>query len=520
MQNSGQTAAHFRRLSAYIVIFCLTAWLVVTACAWGFLTYHRKISGIKYVDLLLPSRWQNYRQSRGNFYLTQGETFLQSGEPLVAAQFLRNGLALTPDNLRGRLLLAAIYQASRRLDLATDVLTTGLSYSQSNPAYLTATFQLLDQTQQDELALSLAQRCLASAPPPSRSAQIQLAFSAANAACARSQYGLARELLIRYQLDLSPEGTCLMAQMEWAEGLRDLATMRLMQYQADGRFHLQVNRLLNQYLHAAGRLSEWHTNTVAGLLQYPDDPGLRVESLRFHHESGNAQALEKEFGDCLQQHAHDPSALLLVADFCASIGRPDFAGRIAQTAHKAGPDQQAALAILLAESLLNARQYQQALDHLSGQLSPPAHLVASQTSVRALALFSLGQLDEARLQIEHLLRLENTRPDLLVSTASRLRELGPPALAQPLLARALELAPQHRSALAALVDLALDHDALLNHTEHLHALLRSRQPPRELLARVSTHLGSDRHLLHPAQRPLLALLQSQPAHARPLIGSQ
>jgi hypothetical protein len=92
--------------------------------------------------------------------------------------------------------------------------------------------------------------------------------------------------------------------------------------------------------------------------------------------------------------------------------------------------------------------------------------------------------------------------------AGRLSDRGARELALSALARAVETDPLNQAALASLIRLELETGHLAQLPAHLERFLHTRQPSREILAQAGVVLGSDRHLLLPAQKPLLAALQA------------
>ena len=64
-------------------------WVLLTLAVWLFVKYRRDFSEVKYVDLLWPGRWPQYRVDQGNHYIAQGETLLHQGEYALAVQKLR-----------------------------------------------------------------------------------------------------------------------------------------------------------------------------------------------------------------------------------------------------------------------------------------------------------------------------------------------------------------------------------------------------------------------------------------------
>ena len=55
----------WRKIVLALTTAGLLAWLLGAGAIWAFLKYQRDVPGISYVDLVLPSRWDNFRGALG-----------------------------------------------------------------------------------------------------------------------------------------------------------------------------------------------------------------------------------------------------------------------------------------------------------------------------------------------------------------------------------------------------------------------------------------------------------------------
>lgn len=491
-------------------------WLFLTFGAWLFVKYRRDFPTVKYADLLWPGRWPQYRISQGNFYISQSEVLLQQGEYSLALHKLRVGVGQAPANPRGRTLLARLYLAHHRPDLAQDVLLDGLAYLADDPAYLQATLAFLLEFQEDAQLLELTSRLLAG--PANPATRPLIATFAATAAFHRGNYDEAEELIGRHRLHGSPEGDVLQARIAWERGFPELALLRLKEHLARHPGHDGVRALLAGYYRKLGRTSDWESALVERVAGDPLAPGPRVAYLELHRRRGDQAWLDRETAVFLQQFGADPAALLLLGDFAANAGQPALARRVSESL-AARPEKAGPAALMVAEAHLVAGDYQTALDLIASfrkdfpewatQFAPVCN------GLQAVALCGLGRADEARLSLDHLLAQKNLRAENLVAVAGRLSGLGARELALPALARAVETDPLNQAALASLIRLELETGHLAQLPAHLARFLQTRQPSREILGQARDLLGSDRHLLLPAQKPLLASLQAALGPPRP-----
>lgn len=485
------------------------AWLFLTFGAWLFVKYRRDFPEVKYVDLLWPGRWPQYRVNQGNHYIAQSEALLRQGDYTLAVQKLRIGVSKAPANTQGRTLLARVYLAYRRPDLAREVLIDGLACLPDNTAYLQSTLSFLLEFREDAKLLQITSRMLAA--PTNSATKPLLATFAATAAYYHGNYDEAEHLLMRYRLGDTADGVLLQARIAWERGYPELALLHLKEHLTTHPQHDAALALLAGYYQSLGRSSEWESALVERVTGDPLAPAPRVAYLQLHHRRGDQVRLERETATFLRQFGRDPAALLLLADFAASTGQPALARRVQQSLAPY-PENAGAAALMVAEAHIVAGEFKTALDLLAGSTREypewTSQFAPVLNGLQAVALSGLGRTDEARLSLDHLLTQKNLRADNLVAVANRLSTLGARELALAVLGRAAEADPLNQAALTHLIRLELDTGAAANLPVHLGQFLRTRQPSREILSRARTALGSDRLLLLPAQKDLLAALQT------------
>lgn len=441
---------------------------------------------------------------------------LQQGEYSLALHKLRVGVSKAPANPRGRTLLARVHLAHRRPDLAKEMLLDGLTHLSDDPAYLQTTLAFLLEFQEDAKLLEITSRLLAG--PANPATRPVIATFAATAAYYSGNYDAAEALVERYRLHASPEGAVLQARIAWERDFPGLALLRLKEHLTLHPNHDAARALLADYYRSLGRTSDWESTLIERVAGNPLAPAPRVAYLRLHQRRGDQARLERETAAFLQQFGADPAALLLLADFAANTGQPALARRV-QQALAGRPENAGGAALMVAEAHLVAGDYQTALDLIAGYTKEypewAGQFAPVFTGLQTVALSGLGRADEARLSLDHLLAQRNLRAENLVAVAGRLSALGARELALSALGRAVETDPRNQAALANLIQLELETNALTRLPLHLERYLRTRQPSREILARASVALGSDRHLLLPAQKPLLASLQAALGPHRP-----
>lgn len=513
---STRRSTQWLRWGAWSFLIAMGLWLALAFGAWLFLKYRRDYAEVCYTDLLWPARWPQHRVRMGNAYIAQGDALLRQGEYALAVHKLRAGVSRAPANASGRTLLARVYLAYRRPDLAKELLLGGLPHLSADPAYLQTTLAYLLEFNEDAQLQEIATRMLAAPAPPKT--QPLLATFAATAAFHRGNYDQAEKLLKSHRLQDSTDGVSLLARIAWERGWPELAILQLKEHLA---LHPQADAprtLLAGYYRSLGRLSEWESTLVERVAADPVAPAPRIAYLQVLQLRDDRSRLDRETTAILHQFGRDPAALVLLADFAANTGRPALARQVQQalTAH---PEFAGTAALMVAEAHLVAGEYQPTLDLIARYTSDypewTSQFAPVLAGLQSVALSGLGRADEARLSLDHLLIQKNLRAENLVAVAHRLTALGARAPAQAVLARAVETDPLNQTALASLIRLELESGELGSLPAHLERYLRTRQPSRELLTQASAVLGSDRHLLLPAQKPLLAALQAALDPRRP-----
>ena len=491
-------------------------WLLLALGAWLFVKYRRDFATVQYADLVWPGRWELYRQSQGRHYIAQADTLVRKGDYGEAVHKLRVGVSKAPDHVQGRVLLAKVYLAYRRPDLAKEVLVDGLPYLSADRDYLQATLGFLLEFQEDTALLKLGRALLAT--PDRAAAHPLIAMFAATAAYYRGNYDEAETLLDRYRLGDTPDGVVLRARIAWDRGFPELALVHLKAHLALHPSHDPARALLADYYRSLGRINEWESALVERVAGDPLAAAPRVAYLQLHHRRGDRERLERETATFLEQFGRDPVALLLLGDYAANTGQPTVARRVQQHVSTL-PEHAGAAALMVAEAHVVAGEHQVALDLIAGYTRDfpewSAQFAPVFNGLQAVALTGLGRTDEARLSLDHLLSRKNLRAENLVAVASRLTALGARDLARSTLDRASAADPLNQAALASLIRLELETGAVADLPAHLRRFIDMRLPSREILAQARAELGGDHHLLMPGQRELLASLQAALNQGRP-----
>lgn len=494
------------RIAGLALIFCSVAWAGFATTAWAYLHFGRNILTVGYLDTLSPHRWSQIRLKIGENYLEEAKLAVQNRDLPRALHLYRAGLARSPANTEARLALAQIYVASRHPELAKSLLIDRLANFSSHRAYLDAALRFLLDFQYDQ---DLAATCdLLLAQPLDRPTQALAALYASTVAHLRGSYDLAESILHTHGIDRTPEGTLLLARIDWERGYPDLALLRLSDLVRTGSATDHAYVLIGQIHRTRGQTREFELNATLRLAHSPLSFQPRLDFLRIHHDRGHPDDLAREIDSYLFHFAGDQAALLSLADFAANTGRPDLAKRVEQ--HFAARGWPAdAPKLLTAEAHLIAGDYPRSLELLAGaarEAGANQRFGPILDSLQAVALFGLNRVDEARLHLGHLLTRPTLRAENLQAVATRLLALDQAPHARHLLTRAVELDPLNQSALTELVRLEAGNRTFDTLPTHVRRLMQMRRPSREALALAARAWGSDLNLFHPEQAALLAEL--------------
>jgi len=518
------------RLSRSGPIFAVTGgtlvlYALLVFALFAFVRYRQQIAAVGYLDLLLPSRWSRYGVARGDHHIAAAQNLAHDGKLTEALLLVRLGVAQSPANRDGRLLLAQLLLQAQRAETARQVLLDGLVFHRTDPLYLRPLLAFLLQQQEDSrvIALARALRPAHRAQPASAECDRLLALAAATASYFRGNYDQADDFLRSTPyLASSRDARMLTAKIHWACGYQDLALLQLRglaaEFPDDSEIHTEVVARLRE----SQRLDEARRLSLAYQIAHPALPGPRLELLAAYHLAGEHARVAREADAYVRDFAPDPAALLALAEFAANSGDPALAGRLCAHA-KARHLPWEPHAILVVEAHVVAHDFRAALDATRDLLREnprwDSRYASLLTSLQAIAHYGLGDRDAGRLFLSSYLSQPELRADHLLALANRLADIDASEEARQTLIRAIAADPHNQAALSRLVEFDLNLNRIDELPAHLRALLAMRQPSPDLL-RVAQHkLGSDLFLFS-AERPAaleavrLALEKTSPATPR------
>jgi Tfp pilus assembly protein PilF len=507
-----------RLLLSFVLLACL-GWIGTMSAAYAFVKYQRGVTELRYVDmLLLPLHWRTYQVTRGDASIRTAQEQLKAQKYREAFTNLRIGVAKSPANKEGRMLLIQFYSVWRRPDLAKQTLLEGLPYHQADKNYLKLLFSYLLQQQDDEQVISLAKDLLKEDRALTERNQL-IALASASASFFRGNYDRTEDILHVYGLENTRDGRLLSARMEWERGRKDAAIDHLRQLTSELPKDEEIYIQTVSYLREAGREAEVRRESFLRSLGNPNDARSRIDLIYSLHKEGNETAVKANVEEILHDFANNPAALMALADFAANTGDAALARRIYEYSKLRRFDYEGA-GLMAIEANIVSGQYQAALELVRDLLKENPSWNRRYASVfnglQAIAHYGLGDAESAQLFLNNFLNQTTIRAENLVAVSKRLLAVGAKSQARQVLVQAVKSDPLNQSALTSLIKLDLE----LNNTDTLATsvgqLLAMRKPSVEILDAAYRKLGSDLFLFAPNRSALLTNLRGaiETAHTR------
>jgi predicted Zn-dependent protease len=493
------------RLSLLLVALALAGWFGLAAAGYLFVKYQRGFDKVRFVDILLPNRWDDYREARGNHYIERAKSELKEGNYREAFHFARVGVGASPANTEGRLLLAQFFAVWGRPDLAQRTLVEGLPHGEGNPEFLKALFGFLIQNQEDGEVIAISKRLLPGIAENSPRNQL-VALAAATAQYFRGSYDEAEDLLASYSLLRTKDGRLLQARIDWDRGARAQALIKLESYAAESPGEDEYFVQLTAFHREAREWADVQRLAILRQLTNPNNPAPQIDLLYAYAETGSREKLRQETETVFRDFATNTQIILALGDFAANQGDTELARRVLDHSrfHNLGSEGPA---LMLAESHVVAKRYSEALA-LIQQFSRenPEWLkrhAAVFNGLQAIASFGLGSRDDGELYLNMFLSQPSLRAENLVAVSGRLLSIGATDPARRVLAAATQADPKNQAALTRLIELDLKSGRTDDLPVNIRRLLTMRRPSPALLTSAAQTLGSDWHFFLAGRDALL-----------------
>jgi tetratricopeptide (TPR) repeat protein len=467
--------------------------------------YRHDLVGVSLVDRLYPPHWNDYATARGDAFIEQAKISLQSNDFARAFHQVRTGLARSPSNLSGRVMLSEMLIAAGRADLAESTLVGGLKFHAADEAYLSRTISFLLSRQRDRILVESMSECIDRLDPASRSSQLA-ATALATAYLYRGNFDQAEDTLTLHRLDGSRDGRFLSALIEWERGFKELALTLIDQLAREFPDDPNLYRFQVQWQLALNQTDTARRTSLMRKLRFPDQIQPRIDLLYAFDRNHEDGPISTEVAAILRTFGTEQNALLFLGDFAANTGRPEIAKQVLSASIEnqipsEGPS------LMVVEANIVAGRYREAItiahDILEQNPTWETSLAPVFNGLLSIAHFALGDREDANLYLNSFLNLTSVRAENLVAVANRLRTVGAINEARTVLTQAVQNDTLNQPALTQLVEFDLSDDDADELPRNLEKLLTMRRPSPDLLTRAYSRLGSDRFLFVSGRQDLL-----------------
>jgi hypothetical protein len=508
------------------------AWLLAALALYYFFKLDRGFQDEQFVDVLtLPFHYQAHNREMGEYFLKMGDLHLQNGRLPDAMTAFRIGVDKVPDSLHGRTILANFYYVYYRdeLDHSLDILEAGLPYAvqtgdtdqtkQEHLDYINDFLLRLQQAHEPDKLQAICQQYLAQTQLSVQAHEL-FALNLASIYIDTGRFDEAEDIIKKYQLEQIFEGVLLESRLLWESGRLYAAPAYLENALARFPGNDYIYGLLSRYYRDLGDLDHSLTYILLREGAKPDNSEPRIERLYITAKSGDKTELSAETEELINQFHADSSTMTLLASFGTDQGDVALTRRLFDLAQaqyqvdmkKTGKSDfnLASFGLLICEAYLTNDQYRDALAYLDTlDAEKPDWLEPNRLlfdSMRAVADYGIGRLDETDMYVTSLVKSTKTRPDTLMTIANRFLSHGAIDEAQRLLYAAHRMDPHNQAILAQLISANLQLGNSAEMDKNLKDLLNTRRPPLELLYDAYRQLGTDRFTFVPDRELLLNLL--------------
>jgi tetratricopeptide (TPR) repeat protein len=499
------------RVALLILAMGMFAWAGKSFALYYFFKNIRGFEDVAFVDMIaFPLNRTNVRIQQGDYQIDTAKEALEREDYRRAYALLREGVARSPANLEGRMLLAQIY-AGWRPDLATELLVSGAEYGVEDPEYIKLMSMLLINQKQDQQVLDVTEALLEE-NPGDEVRQI-LNVARLQSAMFLGRYDIARTIFDETNLKQTLDGVILGTKLYMQVGKEETATDVLLSVinsmQAE-EITPVYNQLVSVYKNQ-GIYDKAREAAIEMVIRNPMEWRPRIVLIDILSASEQVDRRDREIEALLQQHRNDEQAMTALAQLCAEYGNVRAASRLYEIALENGYTL-SLFSLTLAEAYVNAGDTAKAIE-LCNELvrEDPSWLLNAESSfnaIRSLAYFNHGDTELGRLYLKNFLESRRTNVNQLYQAARSFRKFGMDQEALVILEDAYSRDADNEIILAALIDVEMNLGVYFSIDEHLETLFGLRRPDYALIESIHQRLQSDRFLFTEDRVALLTQLEA------------
>lgn len=335
------TAGHYKTLwldaRALLKITSVTAVLLWCGAA-GLLYSHLReqpFNRVRYTDLVLPWRWTQIRDLRGQGYIAAGFAALEQHRLDQAMFNFRHGLSRHPDAPDARLALAGVYARYGYYRGARDILLPQLERTRPPSGFIHFLIQTAGQFDDHATMLTVCDRLLpgAARDPAER---IWLLEQKARALVALRRFADAQAALDEAGVNHSLNWRALRLQAQLGLG-HGAAMVREIRGWSDSSlpadFQLQ---LLASALSSVGDVAGLSTTIETLQQRHPTEPTVWIEAIGYYTRAGARDAAWHTLQDGLRRFDGNAATANRFALAAAESGHPDLVALCVENARELG----------------------------------------------------------------------------------------------------------------------------------------------------------------------------------------
>lgn len=499
------------RVALLFLFLGLFMWAGKSFALYYFFKNVRGFEDVAFVDMIVfPMNRSNVRIQQGNYQIETAKDALEREDYRRAFALLREGVARSPENLEGRMLLAQIY-AGWRPDLAADLLVSGADFGKEDPEYVKLMSMLLLNQKQDKRVLEVTETLLAE----DLDDEIRQILNVARLQSAMflGRYDIARTTFEETDLEQTMDGVILGTKLYMRIGREQTATEVLLSV-INSLQAQEISPVYNQLVSVykeRGLFDKAREAALELVIRNPLEWRPRIVLIDILSASEQVARRDREIEALLQQHRNDEQAMTALAQLCAGYGNVRAASRLYEIALENGYSL-SLFSLTLAEAYVNQGDTAKAIE-LCNELvrEDPSWLLNAESSfnaIRSLAYFNHGDTELGRLYLKNFLESRRTTVNQLYQAAQSFRKFKMDQEALQILEDAYGRDAENEVVLAALIDVEMNLGIYFSIDEHLDSLFSLRRPDYALLESIHQRLQSDRFLFTDDRVALLGRLEA------------
>ena len=516
---------HWRNLVFTIIAFALLGWVLLFSAAYLHLKYRRGYDDVSYArTLMLPFNHGAFEKDRGAFYLTKAFQDLKEGDILGALNLFRNGLIRKPDDLEARLALAEIYEiAFERPQLAINLLEDGLRFLGSaseseRRRYVDSTVRCATRNKFDQRVISIVEAYQVSFPlEKSNTQDLRLAYLKAVAFRNQGALEKAKSIIDRYELNRTPSGQVLTAQLVWDSGDESKAMQLLEDRLEDYLDKSILFEKLISFCKSKGFASKERYYSKLYLISEANNYLSHISYLTYLYRHDRTRLLEinRVVRNFIQNFKDDPIALKYLASVSAKNGDTENTiEALSQYRAEGHTIDDFIYRVTIIESKLRSGKIQEAIDDLlqmEKENTAPFNL-EEQSMIHAIkiaAYFELHNQTYMRMELDQLLESPYFKLSRYFSIAQFFLEMNAPELALEVMDRCMEKRAENPDVSLSFVEIHLKTNDTSQLSQSAQKAISVRRLPNHLLKETYRILSSDQNLHVPDREAALSKIEAQ-----------